>query len=44
MGKNKQKTAYNDISVIFRDAAHVEKFQEMYDAGNKSVKSNWASE
>lgn len=44
MGKNKQKTAYNDISVIFRDAAHVEKFQEMYDAGNTSAKSNWANE
>lgn len=44
MGKNKQKTAYNDISVIFRDAAHVEKFQELYDAGNKSAKSNWANE
>jgi hypothetical protein len=44
MGKNKQKTAYNDISVIFRDAAHVEKFLDLYDTGNTSAKSNWASE
>jgi hypothetical protein len=44
MGKNKQKTSYNDISVIFRDASQIEKFQELYDAGNTSAKSNWASE
>lgn len=44
MGKNKQKTAYNDVSVIFRDADHVERFQELYDKNQTSAKSKWASE
>lgn len=44
MGKNKQKTAYNDVSVIFRDADHVERFQELYDKNQTSAKSKWANE
>jgi hypothetical protein len=44
MGKNKSKTAYNDISLIFRDADHVEKFLDMNDNPTTSAKSNWINE
>lgn len=44
MGKNKQKTVYNDVSVIFRDSEHVERFLELYDKNQNSAKSKWASE
>lgn len=45
MGKNKQKTAYNDVSVIFRDAEHVERFLELYDKeADKGGKRKWAEE
>ena len=45
MGKNKEKTVYNDVAIIFRDAAHVEKFLDLYDGVNsKSAKSKWAEE
>lgn len=44
MGKNARKTEYNDISLIFRDAEHVEKFLELVDKSKDSAKSRWASD
>lgn len=44
MGKNARKTEYNDISLIFRDSEHVEKFQDMLDKKNSSAKSKWADD
>lgn len=44
MGKNARKTAYNDISLIFRDAEHIEKFQELLDQSKESAKSRWANQ
>ena len=42
MGANSRKTAYNDISVIFRDSDHVEKFIEMYEKQRAgSSKQKW---
>ena len=31
MGRNKNKTVYNDIELIFRDATNVERFLAIYD-------------
>lgn len=44
MGNNARKTEYNDISLIFRDAEHVEKFQELLDKSKESAKSRWANQ
>ena len=42
MGNNRNKTAYNDITLIFRDAEHVERFLDLYDKMNeKSAKDKW---
>lgn len=45
MGRNKNKVAYNDITLIFRDAEHVEKFLEIYDNNNgKGAKERWLND
>lgn len=45
MGKNRNKTAYNDITLIFRDAEHVERFLDLYDEANKqTAKDKWLND
>ena len=47
MGQNRNKTVYNDITLIFRDAEHVEKFLDMYDdnvSSNKGAKERWLND
>jgi len=45
MGHNKSKTPYNDITLIFRDAEHVEKFLDTYDTHNgKGIKERWLND
>jgi len=42
MGNNSRKTVYNDITLIFRDAEHVERFQETLDKSRQSsAKRKW---
>lgn len=42
MGKNPSNKRYDDISLIFQDAKHVEMFLEHYDNGaKKSAKDKW---
>ncbi len=42
MGNNSHKTTYNDVTLIFRDADHVEKFHELLDKSKKSSgKKKW---
>ena len=43
MGKNASKTVYNDVTLIFRDAEHVERFQEILDksTGRSGAKKDW---
>jgi len=45
MGQNKHRTAYNDITLIFRDAEHVERFLDIYDETNKqTAKDKWLND
>ncbi len=45
MGKNPSNKTYNDISLIFQDAKHVEMFLEYHDAGKKkSSRDAWINE
>jgi hypothetical protein len=45
MGQNKNKVAYNDITLIFRDSEHVERFLDIYDENNKkSAKDKWLND
>jgi hypothetical protein len=45
MGKNPNGKNYNDISLIFRDAEHVEMFLERYDKHMvKSARESWIDE
>lgn len=41
MGKNPSNKAYNDISLIFRDAEKVEGFLERYEKSKTSARSEW---
>lgn len=42
MGNNDRRTSYNDITLIFRDADHIERFQEQLDKSNrKSNRRKW---
>jgi hypothetical protein len=42
MGQNNRKTAYNDITLIFRDAEHVERFHDELDkTKSSSAKQKW---
>lgn len=42
MGQNKNRTEYNDITLIFRDAERVERFHDELDKNNKgSAKTKW---
>ena len=45
MGQNPGSKTYNDISLIFRDAEHVEMFLDRYDKSvAKSAADNWIDE
>lgn len=45
MGKNPSKKRYDDISLIFQDAKHVEMFLDHYDGGKKkSARDSWIHE
>lgn len=37
-GENDRHTIYNEISLLLRDAEHVERFRDMWRAGKKAVK------
>lgn len=39
MGRNKANKKYNDISLILRDAEHIERFLEIYD--NSTGETDW---
>lgn len=39
MGRNRANKKYDDVSLILRDAEHVERFLELYD--NRSKGSDW---
>jgi hypothetical protein len=42
MGDNRARTAYNDVTLIFRDSVHVERFLDLCDKSNeKSAKDKW---
>jgi len=44
MGKNPSNKRYDDISLIFRDAEHVEMFLDHYSSKNaKSAKEKWVN-
>lgn len=40
MGRNKMNKRYDSVELIFRDAEHVEKFQEILDKSSES-KEDW---
>jgi len=45
MGGNPNNKRYDDVSLIFQDAKHVEMFLEHYDAGKKkSARDSWIHE
>lgn len=45
MGKNPGKKRYDDISLIFQDAKHVEMFLDHYSGGKKkSARDSWIHE
>lgn len=45
MGKNPGNKSYNDISLIFRDAEHIEMFLERYDKSTaKTASQSWIDE
>ena len=45
MGANNRGIAYNDVSVIFRNAGNVEKFLELHDKQSESsAKEEWINE
>lgn len=42
MGENDRETSYNDITLIFRDAEHVERFHDQLSrATKKTAKDKW---
>jgi len=41
MGQNPSNKAYNDISLIFRDAEKTEGFIERYEKSKKNARSEW---
>lgn len=41
MGRNKMNKRYDSVELIFRDAEHVEKFQEIFDKSNEDSGEPW---